>query len=50
MFDLPVLTAPQRREATRFRKFLLDRGFSMVQFSVYVLADWRNRYDDDQSD
>ena len=36
MFDLPVLTAPQRREATRFRKFLLDRGFLMVQFSVYV--------------
>lgn len=35
MFDLPVLTAVQRREATRFRKFLQDRGFSMVQLSVY---------------
>ena len=36
MFDLPVLTADQRREATRFRKFLLDSGYSMLQFSVYV--------------
>lgn len=36
MFDLPVETKRQRREATRFRNNLLDWGFSMVQFSVYV--------------
>lgn len=36
MFDLPVLTAEQRREATQFRKFLLDSGYSMLQLSVYV--------------
>lgn len=35
MFDLPVQTKRQRTEATRFRKFLIDRGFSMLQFSVY---------------
>lgn len=36
MFDLPVETKAQRREANRFRHNLLDWGFSMVQFSVYV--------------
>ena len=36
MFDLPVETKKQRREATRFRNDLLDWGFCMVQFSVYV--------------
>lgn len=36
MFDLPVLTKVQRRDASNFRHFLLDRGFSMVQLSVYV--------------
>ncbi|QDZ43461.1 CRISPR-associated endonuclease Cas2 [Corynebacterium sp. sy039] len=36
MFDLPVKTAVERREATRFRNSLLDDGFSMVQYSVYV--------------
>jgi len=36
MFDLPVQTKIQRREATSFRNSLLDDGFSMVQFSVYV--------------
>lgn len=36
LFDLPVKTKPQRREATRFRNFLLDIGFSMVQYSVYA--------------
>lgn len=35
MFDLPVLTKTQRREATRYRKMLLDLGFSQVQLSVY---------------
>lgn len=36
MFDLPVATSRQRREANSFRNLLLDDGFSMVQFSVYV--------------
>lgn len=36
IFDLPVGTKPQRKAATRFRKFLLDQGFSMSQFSVYM--------------
>lgn len=35
MFDLPVLTKQQRREATRYRKMLLEVGFSAVQLSVY---------------
>ncbi|TWB19015.1 CRISPR-associated Cas2 family protein [Nitrospirillum amazonense] len=36
LFDLPVLTKPQRRAASRFRLFLLDQGFHMAQFSVYL--------------
>lgn len=36
MFDLPVGTKQQAREATRFREFLLDEGFEMSQFSVYA--------------
>lgn len=36
IFDLPVITREQRRAATRFRKILLDLGWSMEQYSVYV--------------
>jgi len=36
LFDLPVKTRIQRREATRFRKLLIDLGWSMEQYSVYV--------------
>jgi len=36
MFDLPVLTKRQRRRATTFRNELLDLGFEMAQFSVYM--------------
>ncbi len=36
MFDLPVKTKPQRRAATDFRNLLLDQGYQMAQFSVYV--------------
>jgi CRISPR-associated protein Cas2 len=36
IFDLPVGTKTQRKAATRFRNFLLDQGFSMSQFSVYM--------------
>jgi len=35
-FDLPVLTKKQRKHATNFRKFLLDDGFQMIQYSVYA--------------
>jgi len=35
-FDLPVLSKEQRKAATGFRKFLLDDGFQMMQFSVYA--------------
>ena len=36
MFDLPVTTASDRREYTRFRKYLIKNGFMMMQESVYV--------------
>lgn len=35
-FDLPTLTAENRREYTRFRKFLIKSGFLMMQESVYT--------------
>jgi CRISPR-associated protein Cas2 len=35
-FDLPVKTKRQRRNYVRFRNRLLDEGFNMVQYSVYV--------------
>ena len=36
MFDLPVKTRAQRGHATRFRKLLIDLGWQMAQYSVYV--------------
>ena len=35
-FDLPVGTKAERRAATRFRGFLKDDGFMMLQYSVYA--------------
>lgn len=35
-FDLPVKTKANRREATRFRNFLLNDGYHMLQYSVYA--------------
>lgn len=35
-FDLPVGTKPERRAATRFRNFLKDDGYMMLQWSVYA--------------
>ena len=35
-FDLPVGTKTERGAATRFRNFLKDDGFMMLQFSVYA--------------
>ena len=34
-FDLPVVTATDRKAATKFRNFLLKDGYHMVQWSVY---------------
>jgi len=35
-FDLPVGTKAERRMATRFRNFLKDDGYMMLQWSVYA--------------
>jgi CRISPR-associated protein Cas2 len=35
-FDLPVGTKTERRDASRFRNFLKDDGFMMLQYSVYA--------------
>ena len=35
-FDLPVKTKTERRNAARFRSFLLNDGYHMIQFSVYA--------------
>lgn len=34
-FDLPTVSYAERREYTRFRKFLIRSGFLMMQESVY---------------
>ncbi len=36
MYDLPTETKKDRKVASRFRKDLLNDGFSMFQFSMYV--------------
>jgi CRISPR-associated protein Cas2 len=36
MYDLPTETKKERKAAARFRKELLQDGFSMFQFSMYV--------------
>ena len=35
MFDLPVVSSHDRKEYTRFRKYLIKSGFLMLQESVY---------------
>ncbi len=35
MFDLPVVSEKDRKLATKFRKFLLDDRYIMMQFSIY---------------
>lgn len=35
-FDLPVKTKEQRRVAAAFRKFLLNDGYHMIQYSLYA--------------
>jgi len=36
MYDLPTETKKERKAAQRFRKELMQDGFSMFQFSMYV--------------
>lgn len=35
-FDLPTQTPKERKEYAKFRKGLLNDGFSMMQYSVYT--------------
>ena len=34
-FDLPTVTKAEKRAYTLFRRFLLNDGYDMIQFSVY---------------
>ena len=34
-FDLPMVTKTEKRAYTHFRRFLLNDGYDMLQFSVY---------------
>ncbi len=36
LFDLPTETKKERRDASLFRKRLLENGFMMFQFSIYM--------------
>lgn len=36
LFDLPVLTKRERKDAADYRKLLLSHGFQMAQLSVYM--------------
>jgi CRISPR-associated protein Cas2 len=35
-FDLPTETKKDRKNYSKFRKYLLDDGFTMFQFSMYA--------------
>ena len=35
-FDLPVMSKSDRKEATRFRNFLIKDGYHMLQYSIYA--------------
>ncbi len=48
-FDLPTKTKANRRDAARFRNFLLKDGYLMVQFSVYArICNGKDRVDKHQ--
>lgn len=36
MFDLPSGTPEEKKEYRKFRKFLIEEGFLMLQYSVYT--------------
>lgn len=44
LFDLPVHKPEYRKQYARFRRELLDDGFTMMQYSVYQrhCASWEN--------
>lgn len=35
LFDLPTVTKTEKRAYTLFRRFLLNDGYDMIQFSIY---------------
>lgn len=35
LFDLPTVTKAERRAYTLFRRFLINDGYDMIQFSIY---------------
>ncbi len=35
-FDLPTETKKERKAAARFRKKIMEDGFTMFQFSIYI--------------
>lgn len=35
IFDLPVNSSEERKEYSNFRRFLINNGYLMLQFSVY---------------
>lgn len=35
-FDLPMVTKAEKRAYVQFRKFLLNDGYDMIQWSVYA--------------
>jgi CRISPR-associated protein Cas2 len=37
LFDLPTKTKKQKKDYTKFRKLLISKGFSMLQYSVYAI-------------
>ena len=36
LFDLPTTTKQDRKKDTQFRKHLMNDGFTMMQYSVYM--------------
>jgi len=36
VFDMPVNTKEERREYKKFRDYIMDDGFLMLQYSVYT--------------
>ncbi len=35
-FDIPIEPASSKKEYIKFRRFLLDNGYDMLQYSVYI--------------
>lgn len=36
LYDLPILSRPEKKAYARFHKFLLRNGYDMIQFSIYA--------------